>query len=131
MNFIKSKIFKTVLCTIAIAATGITAIKAYEVGSLTLPYKDSIIMENIEALSEPESTGLDPRIYNRNMREGWVATTVEGRTGCDVYIMVEGIKISVGTGFRKGDTVLYSDCLDSQGNYCKKSWVENIQFKRP
>ncbi|MBO5026830.1 MAG: hypothetical protein J6C86_11930 [Bacteroidaceae bacterium] len=131
MNFIKSKIFKTVLCTIAIAATGITAIKAYEAGSLTLPYKDSIIMENIEALSEPEGTGVDLTKYNINMREDWTPITVEGRTGCDVYIMVEGIKISVGTGFRKGDTVLYSDCVGSPGNYCEKSWVKNIQFKRP
>lgn len=131
MNFIKSKIFKTVLCTIAITATGITAFKAYEAGSLTLPYKDSIIIENIEALSEPEGTGVDLTVYNINEKEDWIPITVEGRTGSDVYIMVDGIKISVGTGFHRGDTVLYSACVGSKGNYCKKSWAKNIQFRYP
>lgn len=91
---------------------------------------DDLLLANVEAISSGGDAADDPfkdcprTEYNINERETWIQTTAQYESGFGLYIRIKGKKVQLGAEAKVGGTVFYPDCVNSNGNCCKKSHLD-------
>lgn len=117
----KTTILKTTMVVVAMTVSGLGAWRVYDNYGTK---GSSLIVENIEALTNPDN---DPWAdcprdkYIRNAAESWEKTQVKYDAKIGYYVSLNGKKISVGGNVSVGGTVLVPKCEQSAGNCCDKS----------
>ncbi|MFR3330417.1 MAG: hypothetical protein ACLTSL_09700 [Odoribacter splanchnicus] len=69
-------------------------------------------------------------LYNRNTREAWVPMTISPEVSAGSYITLpNGKRVQIGVSAGVSTTILYPDCIDSEGNCCVKTWLnQSIRY---
>lgn len=125
----KKFLLKSTILGVAVGVSGLGAWRAYNAYEMT---DNTLLVENIEALSEASESGGDddpwkdcPRDkWIRNAKESWAQHTVQYEAGFGFYVTVKGRKVKLGAGVETGGTVFVPTCPDSAGNCCKKNHLD-------
>lgn len=107
--------------TLVLSAAAATCYKTCQNIQMT-----DLMQANLEALSQSEGVeDCDIYKYNRNQAESKEIKPVQGNISTGFYIMFNGRRIDLGASMQIGTSVQVCVCIDSRGNCCAKSWLNN------
>ena len=125
----KKNFLKSTIVVVAVAASGLGAWRAYNAYGVT---DNTLLVENIEALSAASDPGADedpwkdcPRDkWIRNAKDSWAKYTAKYEAGIGLYITINGKKVKLGAGAEADGAVFVPTCPDSSGNCCEKAHLD-------
>ena len=123
-------------CTVVVL---LSTVNVYRVlGDWNTPFLSMLKLEQL-AYGEGGNTGgagggsvndCDIFKYNRNTMEAWVPMKVSPEVSAGGYITLpNGKRVQIGVSAGVSTTILYPDCIKSEGNCCVKTWLnQSIRY---